>query len=111
MSTDDVFVEFYDELMESLPMDDMSFITKLHRHRLLPGDVKYKMKSRELTPEEKASYFLDNVIEPTIGAGVDRGFYQLLDVMDDSKHHKAEILAKEIRDKLKEGKANNATTS
>ena len=102
-------MNFYDELVEILPMDDMYFVTKLHRHNLLPGDIKYKMKDDKLAPEKKAECFLDAVIRPTVRAGVGRGFYQLLDVMEKDKYPEAQHLAKEIRDELKEGKANNAS--
>ena len=89
-------------------MDDMYFVAKLRSRNLLPGDLKYKMTGEKFT-RNKVECFLDDVIGPTVKAGVGRGFYQLLDVMEDDEYPEAQHLAKKIRDELKKGKANNAS--
>ena len=91
-------------------MDDHIFIAALDRYRLLPGDIKIKIKLSQHRIQ-CAMLFLDTVIEPTIRAGVDRVFYQLLDAMDDCSYRMAMVqsLATEIRDELKKGKANSTS--
>ena len=109
MSIYEVFMKFYVKLVKILPMDNMYFVMELYEHDLFPGDIIYKMKRNILTPREKARCFLDTVIQPTVRVGVGRGFNQLLDVMEDDEYPEAQRLAKEIRDELKKGNANNAS--
>lgn len=64
----DVYKSYYSKLIDTLPMDDVTFFGQLYSQDLLPGDLKAKVKS-QTTQAEKASYFLDNAIEPSLRTG------------------------------------------
>ena len=97
MSTSDVFKMFYLKLAKCLPMDDTVFRAELFVNDLLPGDHKERVESLT-TESDKAVYFLDHVIKPSVTGG-DHGssFDKLLNVMEDSDHQGVKELAKEIR--------------
>ena len=96
MSTSEVFKEFYSKLVETLPMNDALFIAKLYSCDLLPDDIKEYVQSLP-TRANKAMYFLDHVIKPSVTTGVGSSFDQLLNVMEDSEHQGVKELAKLIR--------------
>ena len=100
MSTSEVFKEFYCKLVETLPMNDALFIAKLYSCDLLPDDIKEHVHSVSLpTKANKAMYFLDHVIKPSVTTGVGSSFDQLLNVMEDSEHQGVKEVAKLIRTK------------
>ena len=92
----EVFKEFYSKLVETLPMNDALFIAKLYSCDLLPDDIKEYVQSLP-TRANKAMYFLDHVIKPSVTTGVGSSFDQLLNVMEDSEHQGVKELAKLIR--------------
>ena len=100
MLTSEVFKQFFATLVNSLPMDDSTFVAELFSHNLLPGNRYAKMNSLATTAE-KATHFLHNVIRPAIitNAG---SFDELLNVMEDSEFCNVKELAQQIRCKLKE---------
>ena len=100
MSTSEVFKEFYCKLVETLPMNDALFIAKLYSRDLLPDDNKEYVQSLP-TRANKAMYFLDHVIKPSVTTGVGSSFDQLLNVMEDSEHQGVKELAKLIRTSLR----------
>ena len=100
MSTSEVFKEFYSKLVETLPMNDALFIAKLYSCDLLPDDNKEYVQSLP-TRANKAMYFLDHVIKPSVTTGVGSSFDQLLNVMEDSEHQGVKELAKLIRTSLR----------
>ena len=100
MSTSEVFKEFYCKLVETLPMNDALFIAKLYSCDLLPDDIKEYVQSLP-TRANKAMYFLDHVIKPSVTTGVGSSFDQLLNVMEDSEHQGVKELAKLIRTNLR----------
>ena len=108
MSTSEVFKQFFAKLAKSLPMDDPIFVAELFSHDLLPGDHYDQVESRS-TRADKAVYFLNHVIKPTIIIDVG-SFNELLNVMEDSEYNIKE-LAKQIRSKLKEGPVNSYSTA
>jgi len=109
MSGSEVFQSFFATLAKSLPMDDPIFIAELFSHGLLPGDHYDQVESRS-TRAEKAVYFLNHVIKPSLIT--DGGsFNGLLNVMEDSEFPNAKILAQQIRSKLKEGLVNDDSTA
>ena len=93
----------YAEKLLKLPMQDTTFIAKLASKNLLPGDTKSQVKAQS-TPVNKASYFLNNIIEPSIDIGDNSSFNKLLLVMDKCGYEHVEHLALEIRLMIK-GKA------
>ena len=102
MSTLQVFEDNYEALVTSLPMDDVIFIAKMRSKRLLPGDIKAKLKSLP-TPATKAAEFLDQVIEPSLKNDDITPLKKLLTVMEDSGNDSLKKLAKTIRSILDSG--------
>ena len=80
-------------------MNDALFIAKLYSCDLLPDDNKEHVQSLP-TGANKAMYFLDHVIKPSVATGADSSFDQLLNVMEDSEQGIKE-LAKLIRTSLR----------
>ena len=97
MSTSEVFTEFYCKLVETLPMNDVTFVATLYSRRLLSREFKNQLNSSDKTSAVKATMFLDSVIEPSVTTGVGSSFDQLLNVMEDSEHQCVKELAKLIR--------------
>ena len=108
MSANEVFKEFYSKLVETLPMNDALFIAKLYPCDLLPDDIKEYLQSLP-TRANKAMYFLDHVIKPSVTTGIGSSFDELLNVMEDgmedgmedSEHQGVKELAKLIRTSLR----------
>ena len=102
MSLNDVFQDFYLQLVTRLPMNDALFRAKLFTNGLLPGDHKERVESLpSATKADKASYFLDHVIKPSVTSDDGSGFDKLLNVMEDSDHQGVKELAKLIRTSLR----------
>ena len=98
MSANEVFTKFYSQLVKSLPMNDALFRAELFTNSLLPGDHKEHVESLSLpTKAEKASYFLDHVIKPSVTGDDGSSFDKLLNVMEDSDHQGVKELAELIR--------------
>ena len=100
MSTSDVFKEFYSKLVKTLPMDDALFIAELYSRDLLPDDVIEHVQSLP-TKANKAMYFLNHVIKPSVTTSVGSSFDQLLNIMEDSEYQGVKELAKLIRTSLR----------
>ena len=96
-----IFKQFYTQLVKTLPMDDAIFISELYSRDLLPGDLKNELKA-ERTSAKKVSYFLDNVIEPSVTSSHGNRFDDLLNVMEDSEYQVVKELAKLIRTSVRE---------
>ena len=77
-------------------MKDAIFVADLFTNALLPDDVKDRVESCA-TSAEKASYFLDHVIKPSVTSGVSSNFDKFLKVMEDSKYLTVNELAKQIK--------------
>ena len=101
-----VFVRYYLKLIRILPMNDDTFMRELFHHGLLPGDIMDKLK-KQLTAANKATYFLDNVIKPSVTADIDISFDKLLDVMECSAYLGMKELAKLIRGDMREKENDN----
>ena len=108
MSTSEVFQHFYPQLVEMLPMDDVTFLSKLFSANLLPGNVKDQVKSMS-TSADKATHLLDHVIQPSVTTGVGSSFDDLIKVMKDSEYDGVKELAKLIRCRLRKRPANSET--
>ena len=112
MSASEVFQQFYDKLVTTLPMNEVKFTAQLFSHELLPGDLNDKVKSLSLpTPSDKAAHFLDCVIKPAVTNGNNTNFNELLNVMKNSDYHIVKELAQQIRSKLKEEPVNTNDTA
>ena len=76
-------------------MDDGLFMAMLSEHELLPGDMENKIKS-QATQVEKASYFINHVIKPSLD--IDSTVYpeQLLVTMKESDYAHVKELANKI---------------
>ena len=99
MSTREVFIEFYDELMATLPMDDSRFVAKLFTHKLFPGNLKQRIEAKQ-TVEDKAMYFLDHGIEPGVSVENSESFSKLLELMGKSGNITLKTLANKIKTAL-----------
>jgi len=100
MSACEVFQHFYSQLVNILPMNDVTFTAQLFSTNLLPGNVKDQVKSLA-TPADKATHFLDHVIKPSVRNSAGRSFNELLKVMEDSEYDDVKDLAKLIAARLK----------
>ena len=78
-------------------MDDVKFIAKLYSNGLLPGDLRNKLKLLHRTSADKATLFLDSVIEPSVTSDGGKMFDKLLNVMEDSEYDHVKELARIIR--------------
>ena len=101
-----VFQQFYPKLVKTLPMNDVIFMAELYSRDLLPDDLKEHVESLA-TSAEKASYFLDHVIKPSITISDASRFDDLLNVMKDSEYQGVKELAKLIRDSIVMNTAGN----
>ena len=95
----DVFQQFSCQLVDTLPMDDVRFITKLYSEHLLPGNLKSRVKALK-TSADKAALFLDSVIEPSVTSDGGSSFDKLLNIMMDSEYQHVKELSKRIRSNL-----------
>ena len=98
-STKQVFLHYYPQLVEILPMNDATFTAALVPYDLLPGDLKDQLEARK-TSKDKATHFLDNAIKPSIIIGDDSSFTNLLSVMADGDFPGVKNLAKLIEDSM-----------
>ena len=92
-----VFQQFYSELVKKLPVDDTVFIAELFSNNLLPGDLKNQLKLLHRTSRDKAAFFLDSAIEPSVTSDGGSSFDKLLNVMNDSEYQHVKEFAKQIR--------------
>ena len=92
----ELFEQYYQALIFSLPMKDICFLEDLFEHDLLPEDIKHKL---EVYSEcnNKTLHFLDYVIKAELAVGDDRCFGNLLTVMNNSKYDHVKDLAKQIK--------------
>ena len=97
----EIFHKYYLGLVKLLPMNDSLFSANLYGKKLLPGDLKANIQSLS-TSADKATKFLDAVIEPAINNGDIRQFKLLLSIMSDSDNSSVKSLAEEIIDTLKD---------
>ena len=89
-------------------MNDAQFIAELYSCNLLPEDVKEHVQSNESLPTRanKAMYYLDHVIKPSVTNGIGSSFDQLLNVMEDSEYQDMKEFAKMIRTSLRSNSDN-----
>ena len=95
-----VFQQFYGKLVDTLPMDDVRFIAKLYSEGLLPGNLMGQVNLAQKTSADKAAFFLDSVIKPSVAIDSGSSFDKLLNVMRDSEYQHVMELVKQIRKNL-----------
>ena len=101
-----VFDKNFESLTKILPMNDALFIAKLTGNGLLPADVGSHIKEMQSTRAEKATYFLDNVIKPSIeddDVDDDNDFSKLISVMEISEFTTLKKKAAKMKSELNEG--------
>lgn len=92
------FGQFTMRLLQALPMDDAIFIASLGVAKLLPGNLKATIQAKP-TSVDKADYFLDRVIKPTLQYDSDN-LLRFIKVMQESKDCTLNKLAGDMKDKL-----------
>ena len=90
-----IYKNYIRELVKSLPMDDVNFITELSADDLLPGDIQAKLTSLA-TSAEKSSHFLVHVIKPALDTGYTEGFDKLLKIMKNCEFSHVQAIAAKI---------------
>ena len=111
MTTYEIFMDFYPKLIEMLPMNDCTFTAKLYSQKLLPGNLKEKVKSLP-TSADKAEHFLDTMImQPSAEIINDDSFEKLLRIMEDSKFNSLNNLAQQINVRLGKIFSSSATNT
>ena len=101
MSTSKVFKKFYSKLVEILPMSNATFIAILYSNDLISRELKNQLNLPHRTSAEKATLFLDSVIEPSVTVS-GNCFDELLNVMEDNDHQGMKELARQIRTSLRD---------
>ena len=103
----EVFKKHYSKLVKTLPMNDAIFVAELYSCDLLPSDLRDQLNLLHRTSADKATLFLNNVIEPNVVSGVGSSFDKLLTVMEDCEHENVKELAKLIRASLRSSNSDN----
>ena len=103
----EVLKKHYSKLVKTLPMNDAIFVAELYSCDLLSIDLRDQLKLPHRTSADKATLFLNNVIEPSVISGVGSGFDKLLTVMEDYEHENVKQLAKLIRASLRSTNSDN----
>ena len=97
MASMEAFYKFNEQLL-SLPMRDVTFLAKLTRQGLLPGDLKAKVMEKS-SLAEAADYVLDNSIKKDLKNDNEDSFVKLLSAMEEYDS-RLSTLAAEIRGHL-----------
>ena len=101
MMSSEVLKKHYSKLVKTLPMNDAIFVAELYSCDLLPGDLRDQLNLPHRTSADKATLFLNNVIEPSVTSGVGSSFEKLLTIMEDCDHESVKELAKLIKTSLR----------
>ena len=107
MSSHEVFMKYYRQLIQSLPMNDVLFIAFLFSEGLLPGDLKDQIEAKS-TRIEKNDCFLRHVIIPYLEIDDHSVFMKLLNIMENSEYFSVKELADQIKSELKEKSSDTA---
>ena len=70
----EVFKKHYSKLVKTLPMNDAIFVAELYSCDLLPSDLRDQLNLPHRTSANKATLFLNNVIESSVISGVGSSF-------------------------------------
>ena len=95
------YEKYAEELVNVLPMEDSLFVTKLCKHKLLPGNTNSKIESLS-TAADKSSYFLNRVVKKALDVNDTYSFRKLLSIMKRCGYHHVENLARKVQSKIDE---------
>ena len=98
----EVYKDFRIRLLQSLPMNDILFLELLNKQNLFPGDLQAQTQAKD-TPAEKAAWFLNNAIEPSLNVDKFEPLQKLLITMGNEKDFKSDLLKQlsaDMREKL-----------
>ena len=99
-SPDSTFHQFYHVLKESLPMNDSGFRKLLFHDLDIQRFTVNQLQNSRISRQDKARYFLDNVIESSVTSGDGSSFDKLIRVMKNSEYSNLQELAETIQGKL-----------
>ena len=88
-------------LVSSLLMDDVKFLGLLRVKNLLSGNLYDELQLAEKTKAQKATLFLDKVIDRAIGIGEFEPLNKLLTVMSDEEYLNDPLL-KQLANNIKQ---------
>ena len=95
----EVYTKYMEKLVRCLPMNDVLFIAKLSTEHLLPGDTQDHIQALP-TSANKSSYFLSQVIKPSLDIDSTGTFDTLLSVMEACEYAHVKALAAQIKDAI-----------
>ena len=98
-SARNLFEQYNQGLIFSLPMKDIAFLEALKRRNVLSDNVRNSLEQFS-NASEKSSYFLEKVIKEGFDGGDDSCFTNLLAAMKESSYDNVKDLALEIQNKL-----------
>ena len=99
-SARELFDHYYQGLVHCLPMKNSTFVSQLRKFNLISGNEVSTALESLSTSAEKASYFLDCVIKPSLAVSGDTCFSTLLTVMTESTMDNVVELAETIKTEL-----------
>ena len=94
-----MYEKYFSNLVEVLPMDDVTFKAQLSNNHILPDGVDAHIKSIS-TVTEKADYFLRRVIKPSINISQTQEFNNLIATMKECGYAHVERLASDMKSDL-----------
>jgi len=97
--THEDFKKFYPKFVDCLPMNDPKFLADLYSQDFLSGDMKNKIESMDTQPA-KASYFLDQVIKPSLTMTENNLFEKLVKLIEDSDSEVLKDLSRKLKKML-----------
>ena len=83
-------------------MDDVIFLGLLRKENLFAGNLQEQVQAKS-TNTERAAWFLDKAVEPSLCIDTIEPFCKLLEVMSDNEYLKSDFLsglAKEMQQQL-----------
>ena len=92
-SSIELFERYHQTLIFSLPMKNAKFLGELYENGLVFEDLNLESLG---TCNERASYFLDKIIKPTLEDCDNANFVKLLSVMKKSSYDHVKDLAEQI---------------
>ena len=94
-----VYGDNYETLVKVLPMNDALFTAKLTSKSLLPEDVGSHIDSLA-TKADKAKYFLQNVIKPSLDVNDTTDLNNFILIMEESDYRPLNTIAAKMKEKL-----------
>ena len=91
----EVYKQFYEKLVKSLPLTDAHFRAALVSKQMFFGDLKAQVDAKG-TNVEKSEHFLANSIDSSLEVGLTNPFVSLLQVMEKFDSPALRCLAKDI---------------